>query len=144
MSQNKRSSFWIGFLLALTVGILVWYWQKSTSADEGALDLLDELAKAKGKIRELQLGGEKEMAVSQPGITLPPVKKAAKASAADDLTMINGIGPVYARRLQEAGITTFAALAAQDPERLGEIVKLREWQAGTPSEWIAQAAELSA
>ncbi len=141
MRDKKRSSFWIGFFLAFAVGVLVWYWQKSTSADEGALDLLDELAKAKAKIRELQGGSTKETAVPLPNIPVPP---APKSAAPDDLTTINGIGPVYARRLQEAGITTFAALAAQDPERIAQIVQLKEWQAASPLEWIAQAQELSA
>lgn len=120
MLEKKRANFWLGFFLALLIGVVVWYWQKSTSADEGALDLLDELAKAKST-------------PAKPEVNKP-----------DDLTAINGIGPVYARRLQEAGISTFAALAAQSADKIGQIVQLKEWQAGNPATWIAQARELSA
>jgi large subunit ribosomal protein L21 len=58
----------------------------------------------------------------------------------DDLTRVNGNGPVYARRLKEAGIATFAALAATPAEELAAIVQLQEWQAAYPGDWITQAA----
>ena len=60
----------------------------------------------------------------------------------DKLDLIKGIGKVYAARLNEAGIYSFAALAEMTPERLAEIVQLREWQAGAPVEWIEQAKQL--
>ena len=37
---------------------------------------------------------------------------------ADDLTKINGIGPTFAKRLQEAGITTYKALASSTAEQV--------------------------
>jgi predicted flap endonuclease-1-like 5' DNA nuclease len=43
-------------------------------------------------------------------------------SGRDNLEAIKGIGPVYARRLREAGINTFAELSQLPPERLGEIL----------------------
>jgi len=46
----------------------------------------------------------------------------------DDLTRIKGIGPKIATVLQEAGITTFAQLAAMDPESINDILH----QAGVP------------
>jgi large subunit ribosomal protein L21 len=51
------------------------------------------------------------------------------------LTEIKGIGPVFAKRLAEAGITTFAALAEASPEHLREVTKAT----ADPDEWIAQA-----
>ncbi len=36
------------------MGLLFWYWQKSTSAEDGALVLLDRLAIAEARIRELE------------------------------------------------------------------------------------------
>lgn len=62
-----------------------------------------------------------------------------KSSPADDLTSINGIGPTYAKRLQAAGIMTFAALAEQEPERVREIAQIKEWQAADPADWVAEA-----
>ena len=45
-------------------------------------------------------------------------------AAVDDLAQINGIGPKVASLLQEAGIASFAALAATSVERLREILDL--------------------
>ncbi len=40
----------------------------------------------------------------------------------DNLEAIKGIGPVYVRRLHEAGIHTFEQLSQLEPEQLGEIL----------------------
>jgi len=69
-------------------------------------------------------------------------QKGADGEAADDLTQINGIGPAYARRLNEAGITTYAQLSALTPEQVREMAQLGEWQ-GEPGEWIEQAWDLA-
>jgi large subunit ribosomal protein L21 len=58
--------------------------------------------------------------------TRPAVKKAAPsparpATANDDLTLIKGIGPARATKLQQAGITSYAALAGTVTERLKEL-----------------------
>lgn len=60
--------------------------------------------------------------------------------AADDLTIIAGIGPVFYSRLNDNGITTFAALAAADPERAGTAVGARP---EAVADWIEQARRLS-
>ena len=60
---------------------------------------------------------------------------------ADDLTEIVGIGPVYASRLNAAGIHSFAQLARQSPERLHEILGPRAALANA-DEWISQAQEM--
>ncbi len=61
---------------------------------------------------------------------------------ANDLTLISGIGPAYARRLNEAGIMTFAQLAELAPEKVRKLAHLGEWQ-GDPEGWIRQAKALS-
>jgi large subunit ribosomal protein L21 len=68
-------------------------------------------------------------------------KAAAKAAApaaeaaADDLTQINGVGPAAAKKLAEAGITTFAQLAAVDVDAF-DAVKVK-------ADWVEQAKELA-
>jgi len=62
----------------------------------------------------------------------------------EDLTLIRGIGRTYARRLQEGGIRTLAALAEATPEELCEIVQIKPWQNAAPNEWIAEAKQLAA
>lgn len=66
------------------------------------------------------------------GTTAPAT---AAASAGDDLTAITGVGPAAAKKLNDAGITTFAQLAAVDPETF-DGVKVKP-------EWIEQANELA-
>ena len=63
-------------------------------------------------------------------------------SGNQQLQIIRGIGPTYARRLHEMGIHTFADVAKQTPERLAEIVKLRSWQQQSPAAWIEEAQGL--
>lgn len=98
------------------------------------------------------LGGKKKAAKPAPepaadAAPAKPAKAAAKPKAAggDDLTQLNGVGPAYAKKLAEAGVATFAQVAAwteADLERLdGEIAGLKA--KAESGEWIAQAKELA-
>ena len=71
-------------------------------------------------------------AASAPKAAAP---KAAAAAAGDDLTKITGVGPAAAKKLNEAGIATFAQLAAVDPESF-DAVKVKP-------EWVEQAKTLA-
>lgn len=62
---------------------------------------------------------------------------------ADRLQKVNGIGNVYAQKLNDAGIFTFAQLAKETAERLTEIVSPESWQSIEPDAWIAEAATLA-
>lgn len=68
-----------------------------------------------------------------------PVESSKETAEADDLTKIEGIGPVIAKTLAENGITTFAALADAKDEDVQEMIKdvKGNHQAGT---WNEQAA----
>lgn len=63
-----------------------------------------------------------------------PKAEAPAAAAADDLTKITGIGPAAAKKLTDAGITTYAQLAAIDVDTF-DAVKVK-------AEWVEQAKEL--
>jgi hypothetical protein len=52
--QSIRSMFLIGFLIAGLTALLVWYYQKSTTAEDGALNLLDRYADAEARVRQLE------------------------------------------------------------------------------------------
>ncbi len=67
-------------------------------------------------------------------------KKSGAARTKDDLTEIKGIGPTFAKRLTEAGITTFADLAKASPDHLREITQATA--VANPEEWIDQAREM--
>lgn len=58
----------------------------------------------------------------------------------DDLTAIKGIGLKKAELLQEAGITSFVALAELTPEELIVIANVNE---ATAENWIAAAKDIS-
>ncbi len=76
-----------------------------------------------------------------PTYTLPPEPADVDAAAEpDDLTAIPGIGPVFARRLMEAGVATYPQLAKADPYRIAEIVNITE---GRASKWIEAASSLT-
>ena len=55
----------------------------------------------------------------------------------DDLTEVKGIGPVYAERLVDAGITSFAELANADVAAVAGAAGVSESTAGS---WLEQAA----
>ena len=77
------------------------------------------------------------------GIAFDEIAGAGKDNGMpDDLTMIDGIGPAYAGRLNEAGITTFSRLAELSVDEIREYTKLSESQ-GDPESWLAQAQKLS-
>jgi predicted flap endonuclease-1-like 5' DNA nuclease len=57
----------------------------------------------------------------------------------DDLTRLEGIGPTYAAKLREHGITTFAGLAATNEATLAEIINAPAWRRVNYADWIAQA-----
>lgn len=63
---------------------------------------------------------------------------AAAAAAADDLTKLNGVGPAAAKKLAEAGIESFAALAALSDEQIAAIETVK-----VKPEWVEQAKELA-
>ena len=62
-------------------------------------------------------------------------------SPPDDLEQLEGIGEVYERRLVEAGICNFRALASATPNQLDAICKPPPNQQPDYASWIAQAAE---
>jgi hypothetical protein len=54
MNKIRPSTFLIGFIIASLTALIVWYYQKSTSAEDGALDLLDRYGQARTRISELE------------------------------------------------------------------------------------------
>ena len=79
-----------------------------------------------------------------PAAKAAPKAKAAKAAApaaaagSDDLTQLTGVGPAAAKKLEAAGLTTFAQIAALSEADIAGIdaVKIKP-------EWVEQAKELA-
>ena len=109
--------------------------EQAKSQVEEAVGLRKQLAIAQARISELLKG-------SQDAAAEVPAERAI--IVADDLQNITGIGPVFASRLNEAGIWTFADLASKDPEEVREIVSSgRVENMIEPEEWIAEARQLA-
>jgi len=62
---------------------------------------------------------------------------------AQDLAAIRGIGDVFEQKLYEAGIMTFADLAAETVAQLEAIIQPQEWQEVDFAGWVAQARDLA-
>ncbi len=103
------------FVLGLLVGWLVewlidWYYWRSR-----LYNVVKENTNLQERISALETKRNQSFKPDK-GLTL--TDKAGK----DNLEAIKGIGPIYARRLREAGINTFEQLSQLTPERLGEIL----------------------
>mgnify|MGYP001820162811 FL=1 len=75
----------------------------------------------------------------------PKAKAAPKADAgADDLKKLSGVGPALEKKLHEAGVTTFAKIAAWTEEDVAAMDEKLSFKGRIEREgWIAQAKELS-
>ncbi|MEK0163482.1 50S ribosomal protein L21 [Phaeobacter sp. JH20_36] len=68
----------------------------------------------------------------------PAAKKAAPAASGDDLTALTGVGPAAAKKLEEAGLTSFAQIAALSDADIAAIDAVK-----VKPEWVEQAKELA-
>jgi len=91
----------------------------------GVLATAEEAPVVSAKLAEL--GGTPESheiseeAVAEVEAAVPAVV-AAEAAAGDDLTILDGIGRVYADALKATGVTTFTQLGEMTPDAIGEIL----------------------
>lgn len=125
----------IRIIVALLVGILI-----------GWLITRRQVREAASKLQKLQIKldvtqAEKQRLQSAMEESKKQVQLVYKK--ADQLEDISGIGPAFARRLNDAGIYTFADLASQSPERIKEIISPKNWQVINPEGWITQARQIS-
>ena len=120
----------IGWIIEWTIDLIYWRRDESIASQK--------LAEAEARIRELEL--ELELANKQ---AEPPPMPQTAIHEKDQLEKINGIGPVFAKKLNNAGIFTFAELAAEDPQRIREIINPQDWQKIEPEEWIDEARQIA-
>ncbi len=73
----------------------------------------------------------------------PAAKKAAEGG--DDLKRLSGVGPALEKKLHEAGVTTFAQIAAWTPEDVAAMDEKLSFKGRIEREgWIEQAKKLAA
>lgn len=135
-------TFFLGLVFSLLVTVVVWYWYKSTSAEEGALDLLDRMAATDARLRQAQsaLDGKEVTPAQYISLERNGSVYLKTAVSPEDLQRVKGIGPVFARRLNAAGILTLDQLLQQPADQLAAILDIYEWRAETI---LAEARKLA-
>ncbi|WP_300542502.1 50S ribosomal protein L21 [Maricaulis sp.] len=117
---------------------------KSTTAAPKTEDAPKAEPKAKAKAPAKKAAAPKaEVKTAAPKKAAP--KKAAAKAANDDLTQLTGIGPALATKLNEAGVTSFAQIAAwtdADMDALGETITGLKAKA-EKNDWINAAKALA-
>lgn len=143
---------WVAIIIGIAIGwiaewIIDWlFWRREeegTSTPNRTIDL-----DLQGKLAALEAEKEslaarlQEALNKKPEVIIQEVVKEVMIDR-DRLQKIHGIGDVFTRRFNEAGVYTFAHLAALTPERAREIINPEEWQAIEPEQWIAEAKQFA-
>lgn len=122
---------------------------KSTTAAPKTADKADAAPKAKAKAAPKKTDAKKAAAPKAEAKTEAPKKAAPKKAAAkagnDDLTKLDGLGPAFAKKLNEAGVTSFAQIAAwteADLDTLNESITGLKAKAEA-NNWIEAAKSLA-
>lgn len=77
-----------------------------------------------------------------PKAAAKPAAKAAKVEGADDLKQLSGVGPALEKKLHEAGVTTFAQIAAWTEADIAEMNEKLSFKGRIEREgWVEQAKE---
>jgi predicted flap endonuclease-1-like 5' DNA nuclease len=143
----------IGLIAAISgIALLVWLlWRlwigdQESAAPEPIEIEVPQVPPAKGAEAPAapEEGPEKE-AVAPTEVEVSPeaAEVAPQAAEADDLKVIEGIGPKISMVLQEGGIQTFAQLAGTEPEEIRAILEAadpRLARLADPGTWPEQAA----
>ena len=88
--------------------------------------------KAEAKAEPKKAAPKKEAAPKE------EAKAAPAAAAADDLSQLTGVGPAAVKKLNAAGITSFAQIAALSEDEAAAVDGIK-----VKPEWVAQAKELA-
>jgi len=139
MKRGWSLTFLVGLLIGGSATLIYWYWQKSTSAEDGALELLDKLAAVDRRIRTFAGVPSAQTAVPPATVSqtttvtdeVPSFLLRPSITESEELTQVKGIGPVFAGRLQTAGIDTLTKLTAVSAADLAGALQISENRAET-------------
>ncbi len=101
------------------------------------------------RVTEILTGGAKPTAKSSAKTAAPAKAEAPKAEAtsegADDLKLLSGVGPALEKKLIDAGVTTFAQIAAWGPDDIAEFDEKLSFKGRIEREgWVDQAKAIVA
>ncbi len=134
--RGRGVAWWVWLLILLApLALAIWWWLRKTPR-EVAPPAVTEIT-----LPEIRTVTRSADPVAAPvAAPLPAVNAPApEAATPDDLTRIEGIGPVISRRFHEAGIATFAQLAAADVDHLEQILSDAKLRLAKPATWPEQA-----
>ncbi|MEC3860475.1 50S ribosomal protein L21 [Mesobacterium sp. TK19101] len=105
-------------------------------------EILAEGAGATG-VKAAVGAGSVAAAAPAPEAAAKPAAKAAAAEGADDLKTLSGVGPALEKKLHEAGVTTFAQIAAWTEADIAEMDEKLSFKGRIEREgWVDQAKDL--
>jgi len=129
-AQAEGNPWWLWIvvfvILAAFVAFMLWWWLRSPAEEE---------------VTGPQTRGEPPSLPEVAGQPEPPTV-AAEQPPAEDLEIVEGIGPKIAGILRDSGVYTLAQLASLDPERLRQILRDRDpnlLRLADPATWPEQA-----
>jgi predicted flap endonuclease-1-like 5' DNA nuclease len=148
--QNEAFPWWFWLLIILLLLALVIWWifsrrpKPEPTSTEIHLEKSEPEVVKPAAVAEQPVPAAVERAAAAPIVieSVPAVVEPAPASTpvkADDLKVIEGIGPKISGVLQAAGIRTFAELAAADPKHISEILLAVGLRLADPTTWPEQA-----
>lgn len=120
--------------------------------EQGAADAGDAASTGEepALVKPAQLKGQAELEARkgewkyEGGSTEAAPKAAAPAGGADDLKQLKGVGPKLEQKLVEAGVTSFAQIAAWGPEDIAKMDDLLSFKGRiTRDGWVEQAKTLA-
>lgn len=85
MNAKHSPNFLVGLIIGSLLALLFWYWNKSTTAEDGALDMLDRYAASQRRVRELEaeVAALKATAEAPTPVEQPAPKRRGKSARAD-------------------------------------------------------------
>lgn len=122
---------WYWWLLILVIVILIVWWALLRNAKA------TEIPKHEDEhLKDHNVNTASELPVQ---ISVDEKAVSIDVTQVDDLELIEGIGPKIASVLREAGISTFAQLAREEPGNLKMILEKAGMRLADPASWPGQA-----
>ena len=121
---------WVLIILVLAFAVVLWWLWWRRREEETEMPFAEPKRVAPVEAPEAQVPEMQMPEAKMPEVVL---------SEADDLEIIEGIGPKIAGLLKAAGITTFAQLADADLARLQAILSAAKLRLADPTTWAEQA-----
>lgn len=140
-SDRRSSLSWLWLLLIIIlIVVLIWWLLRRPKQEMPASRPTAPKMPATPPAPTLPAVSPAMPAASEPPAMVgPDVALAAAAPMADDLTIVEGIGPKVAALLKEAGITTFRQLADANVGHLEELLREAGLRMMNPATWPEQA-----